>query len=568
MKHRLVKEIDGHRVMLDRREQVVGLDVWEDSTLIQSDGGDAPIAPTLRDLVSSASLVSASVLAEKAKRFDDGLLAAVELAAQRGAGDFPGKRTLLAGLVAALAHEEVDQAIAVLLAAAKLGSLPVSLAPRAEEAVSDTIRRFLLDPLRSKPLGFYTWSPDLQAIFQQDRMLQGELHPGSGRNAIVRTLRGSPVLRSIYENYLELAARMTAPGAGGSDLRVFLDSDASSHRNDDVRFLPPSRSPEETLLERLYGGRSVPEGFNLVDELSQRIRRGEVDLSPRPESGWYDYQVWALEACVAPDRMPEGSHLALGSGYQEQLVDLFRGLVTLAREVHVKQIAIPTLGAPEVRPGDTIRIAPELRVEPLATYFLRRALSYRFVKGVLEDGFGTTALGSLHRLTSEGPIDRHLVGEVADMERLLVGAYMLVCEDLGMDPDEGSLVGLGESPDASVAFFQSWARDPSRDPDVGTDARAMVPLFYDPREAKIKSLLFLGWSSRPVCISFAVPPAVDVLTQDGRRPDARVEFSAVTERLPYPVAVEAHTSRILDRAEFRAHCDRYRTREAILHNLP
>jgi len=37
--------------------------------------------------------------------------------------------------------------------------------------------------------------------------------------------------------------------------------------------------------------------------------------------------------------------------------------------------------------------------------------------------------------------------------------------------------------------------------------------------------------------------------------------------LAYPVFEEIYVSRLLDRDEFRAHCDRHKTRKAILANL-
>ena len=58
------------------------------------------MSPTL---AATGGFVSASVLAQKAKQFDDGLYAAVEEAAQNGAGRFAGESgCLLARLARAL----------------------------------------------------------------------------------------------------------------------------------------------------------------------------------------------------------------------------------------------------------------------------------------------------------------------------------------------------------------------------------------------------------------------------------------------------------------------------------
>jgi hypothetical protein len=131
---------------------------------------EAPISPTLAAL-RTRRFVSASMLAQKAKQFDDGLYAAVDLAAQQGAGSFEGKAALLQRLAAALAGQPEElQANAphVVLAAARLGQLDPQIPAQLEPHVRATIERFQKNELRSKPIGFYTWNDELAAVFQQD----------------------------------------------------------------------------------------------------------------------------------------------------------------------------------------------------------------------------------------------------------------------------------------------------------------------------------------------------------------------------------------------------------------
>lgn len=70
---------------------------------LSSTGGSAKIYPTLKSLRNANQIqkpiISASMLALKAKQFDDGLYAAVELSAQNGEGDFVGKISLLKTLL-------------------------------------------------------------------------------------------------------------------------------------------------------------------------------------------------------------------------------------------------------------------------------------------------------------------------------------------------------------------------------------------------------------------------------------------------------------------------------------
>ena len=89
----VIREFDtqGFHVRVDRSRQVIAVNVPEERGFARGDAAqreEAPVAPTLSD---SGAFVSASVLAQKAKQFDDGLYAAVDLAAQNGSGEFPGK---------------------------------------------------------------------------------------------------------------------------------------------------------------------------------------------------------------------------------------------------------------------------------------------------------------------------------------------------------------------------------------------------------------------------------------------------------------------------------------------
>src|SRR5437764_1328798 len=85
-----VVEDQGYRVRLDLGPQVLSIEVPEDRGFAAGgESNEAPIRPTLAG--TGDGLVSGSMLAQKAKQFDDGLYAAVELAAQAGAGTFAGK---------------------------------------------------------------------------------------------------------------------------------------------------------------------------------------------------------------------------------------------------------------------------------------------------------------------------------------------------------------------------------------------------------------------------------------------------------------------------------------------
>jgi hypothetical protein len=560
---------DGWRVRLDLGQQVLEIEVPETNYTWCGDDETGelllPVPP-----VEDDGPVSAATLLLKAKQFDDGLYAAVDLAAQQGMGCFAGKASLLRALAETLAAglPGVQGAAAVIHAACELGGVDVAAPADLRQEAHRIVTDFLRDELASKPLGFYTWTAELAAIFRQDRFLQQPVDPCAADD-LVRALTQTSGAAATHAACLRLNSRLTNPP---DRTRLF---DGTGRRS----ILPASRSHEQVLVERLFGNRPIPEGFDLMTALIRRVRSGKIELEPTEQSGWYDHQTWSLEPLIVPDAMPESAHVKMGKRYREHLEDLFRGALAQARETHVKHLAIPLCGrAGPLHPP--IRIRPDLSVEPLPSLYVRRAASYRFVRSVLVEVFGTEALEQMHRLTKEGAVATTLADELDLMERLFDGAAATARRELGMD--------VGEADEESVLNFARWQTGMATDPDVSRDCRMMVPVFFDLQRAKMKVWAFLGWRIVPVVVKYATEPVVlEAERESSPEPADRfsalrrkfrkqreepagppvVEFQGDSYRFAVPVMVEVYVSRLLDRDEFRRHCDRYRTREAILANL-
>jgi hypothetical protein len=468
------------------------------------------------------------MLAIKAKLFDDGLYATVELAAQRGAGRFAGKAGLLAKLVR-YAPE--------IAAAASLGGQDVAL----DDAAREVREKFLASELKSKPLGFYTWSDELRQIFQQDRLLQDRLEDDRAA-ALAAALRADAAASRTYADYLDLVARLTNPLAPDKpDLR----------KTDGAYFFPPSRAHESDLMKKLFGPRPIPEGFELAAEMIRRIRDGSLKLEPTAESGWYDWQTWALEPIVLLEKMPEGKRLKSDVRYREQLDELFKAILALTRETHVKQLEMLEMGAafPGGKPQPIVWVAPELSLEPVVSYYERRAQAYDFVLRVLESTFGD-ALASLSRQGPSGPSKRPLLDELVEIASLFRGAAAVAAEELGLRAASGE----------DAAAFRGWAA--KHDPELHSDVRMIVPVFFDIERGKTKVWMVLGWSTRDLHVDFATPPLARV--KDGQ---VEVRFQATRRSIAYPVFAEAYVTRLLDRDEFRSHCGRWKSRKEILAHL-
>ena len=79
--------------------------------------------------------------------------------------------------------------------------------------------------------------------------------------------------------------------------------------------------------------------------LIQAVRSGELDLAPGADAGWYDYQLYALETLLLPERGPESQNLLLTAGYKKKLIETFKSILTQTRETHVKQLDFGARGA-------------------------------------------------------------------------------------------------------------------------------------------------------------------------------------------------------------------------------
>ncbi len=506
---------DGWHVQLDLTRQILFLSTPQEELTWSAAQELMPTLPA-RELNSSPPFVSASALALLAKQFDDGLLAAADLAGQ----------TLKAPLLEALAPQ-----VPTVAAAARLGGLAVAPSSEAQRVIDG----FLADEFRSKPIGFYTWNDALMRIFRQDRLLQQSLSPGEIA-AIRQAFASDAGLRAGYMDCLQFIERMTNPRAEGRpDLR----------RDDGDVLFPPSRSHETDLVNRLFGNTPIPDGFSLADELLKRLRAGSLSVEPTEPSGWYDHLTWAIEPLAVPDRMPEAPRLRMNPGYRGQLGDLFKAILAMTRETHAKQLAVMPIGqALGGEPAPVVTIAPELSLEPTRSYYARRADTYAWIRRIL----APRGLGQMRRVTPDGAVTRDLGDELDEMIAIFEGAAAVAGHELGITPAD----------ERQTAAFRAWAASDAATADI----RMMVPVFYDIGRRQTKVWAILGWSSRALDVAFNTPPTVRVLAGD-----VRIRYERCERSLVHPVFVETYVSRLLDRNEFRKHCDRYRTVAEILTHL-
>jgi hypothetical protein len=527
---------------------------------------------------AGGQFLSAAMLVQKAKQFDDGLYAAAELAAEEGHGEMPAKSQLLREWPAKVDPAAGGKGLTVLLGAGQLGGVGGEIPAAQKKAVAALLAAFNADEKRSKPLGFYTWSKALESIFHQDRLLQTPLESEGDVESISHALQTNPELRDNYVKHLRLASRLTNPPIGGdsSDLIPLIsDMPASAPAGiREWRILPPSLSHESQLFLRLFPNpQPVPDDFDLMKTLIGEIRAGKIDLTPTPESGWYDHQTWALQPLLLPEKMPEASHVAFGEEYRKHLEELFKGTLALTRETHVKQLDFPAPAAEapgfEEKKPELI-ITPELVIEPLPQMYLRRAQSYLFVREVLTQAFGEAAIAEMHRQTQDGPVKATLDEELRQMATIFYGAHVAASWQLGKE-EEPVPAGVAATAENAAIELLNWHQSSAGDADLGRDSRMMVPVFLDPENRRIKVWCMLGWQSQDAYASYERNPAVSATDEAGKPVDLAKTFDVFYYgqglNLACPIFAEIWVTKLLNRDEFRRHCDTYVTPTAITTNL-
>jgi hypothetical protein len=495
------------------------------------------------------AIPSVQTASTAAKQLDDTLYAGVERAVQDGLGaTVLPKRAILSESVTWLAaHRSADADLALIYAGAALelggatSGVPADLTPGVEAAKA----AFLAKPT-AKPIGFYTWSKELEAIWVQDRFLQTELAPGAAC-ALASAIADDPDRAARYRALVSLYDHLTNPVKHA--LRDILPaSPGGACSGDFLPFLGSSRSVEVALFEKLYPD-GIPANADLMQDLVDAIRAGTVDLTPRPEDGWYAWQEWALETLLVTDKAEERAKVAFTARYKRRLQEAFESMLVQHRETHVKQLDTARTVSIQAREN------PEMRVEPLATVYVRHARGYVVLEAALDRVLGPTLLDSGVAVGAPGKMAVSLRARLHQARDLYYGLYLVACQDLGLKP---RLDAAGD-PDPSArdvlaATADHWLAGLATDPLAAADVRVMVPI-AELSETRSKYWVVIGVRSTLAAYSF-----ID---------DAEAAKAAPPEKtqrafLPTEQFLEVESSAVpLDRDELRALCDREGTAEKI-----
>ncbi len=608
----VVEEFDRCKVSLNKSNTVTALDIVPFSK--ENESLEEKLFPNrkealaaLHEMSSVKAIPSLEVINGIMKPFNDGMYAAVELGAEDGLyGLTISKRQFFKDLLSALLAERdnlVDPRLshfsnaAVFVAAGLMaGGAQLELPSDIKDPAQSLVDLFFQDSSLSTPVGFYTWSPELANIFRQDRLLQNqlnEMNPADdfGRFAAMAVvLSNNEQLRSSYSNILSLYSGLTNPYASYSPMDIIpYVEDGGASALDDVEslknsfdgdhpplltctkapyaLLPSSRSKDTEFYNSHYCETGLPEGASFIDEFISAIKSGEVDLSPDNDSGWYDYQLWAMETLLLPERGPESDHLLLSAAYKKKLIDTFKSIITQTRETHVKQLQGGAMGAVD---NVEIEIYPLFSLEPFPTFYLRSARGYRFVSLFLQGLLGDSFMSGASRLTEDMEFsDQSLHDEILELSKRLYGFYFLSSEAVGLRPEtylkEGEMDEF--SRDECVNAAKTWLENWQQDEDVLRDPRVIVQVSSEDGESKAVYWAVMGVKALKISSKFADGHEPEIVSTDGC-------MVMGTKPMDYYLLVEdmeeVRISNLvppLTRDEFRAICDKHDKAEDIVHEL-
>jgi hypothetical protein len=469
-----------------------------------------------------------------------------------------------------------------LAAALELGGEKVPSGDVNQEEKAKWLADFEQDKATSKPIGFYTWTPELQRTWRFYRFLQHEF--GGDQSTLPRdllilhdmsaALKDHPDLLKQYRAINAFYGRLTNPLiclpvdamiGTTQDIAALAKQRGASHAT--VALFPPSTSRETELFDRLFAD-GLPADANLMLTLIRRIRSGEVDLKPSTKAGgdgWYQYQVYALETLLLPTRGQEKEKLLLTAEYKKRLVEAFKAMITTRRETHARELN--TVCAAD-KPLSRGQVSPRLRIEPCATFYLRTARAYAFLQNFLRSAVGRQRLEKLHGLKQGGTREATLDAELDTLARRFYGFYLLTCEDIGMSPQF-----LPDEPvDQAAARGEAikWLEHLDTDADLACDTRVSVPIFNSVMRDKTRLWATVGVRLAHLDASYACPPRVRPKDEKGEWRDVE-HYQIGSSQYVIPVLefaeFELNGSNALSREEFRAVCDRCSTKEEIVKKL-
>ncbi|HEY9723414.1 MAG TPA: hypothetical protein V6D47_15490, partial [Oscillatoriaceae cyanobacterium] len=353
-------------------------------------------------------LPSVNLIDGLAKQINDGVYARLELIEEQDRKADLRRKLYQAFRAAYDAHPgdaEWQKLVVHAAASLQLAGENPTLTPALQSAVKAELADFAANPIESETTGFYTLNDKLSQIFQADRELHRNVALVDENNQPVDSaLREAALAGSVmasdtalahdYDTVSTFYQKMSNPldafsptaivalkpdnswddlaGQAGARQALFakLKGALEDGMNMNFSLFPSSRSVETALFAK----EQAP-GGDLMGLLIGALRSGQVTMKPGADSGFYQYQEYALQALLEPDKGLEGTKVTFGDKYMGRLEEAFKTGLTKARETQVKQIGIGPEPTAAILP-----LQPKLFVEPVITVYKRYGDMYDFLE--------------------------------------------------------------------------------------------------------------------------------------------------------------------------------------------
>lgn len=412
------------------------------------------------------------------------------------------------------------------------------------------------------PLGPWASSPELSAIWSRDRSLAQSLQVTDDEAAataavLARCLADDPMLEAGWALQAAVARALLGPAsrttleavatrlvgipteelAGPISCAIVRKMVDAVH---DTGVAPgavsSTASPEEAILSPL--GMSAWE--DPLGTLVAAIRAGKLKPTPASDAGFYRHRWFALESLAAPEMAPEHRKLQLSTAYAERWQRAFAAGFTEGRSSLVKRLPMIYLGMGPQDPPTRVAVAPEFSAEPVPVLYLRLSRAYRALNGDLDRALGPGRWRTLR--DGHGEL---LATTIERRAQILFGLACLVYREIGfpmplMD-DEGAI-----DREAAQAVAAAWCAGTVQDPDLGEDARMLVPLVAD-GHGRHRCPAIAGVRLEPVEYRWVDKPLI--------AGDIAAVWTPARLWLASPCPVMVTLDHIPPPKEFRARCD-------------
>ncbi|WP_373652923.1 MULTISPECIES: hypothetical protein [unclassified Schlesneria] len=519
-------------------------------------------------------LPSVDLIDAKSRQFDAGLITAL---AEFWFLGVPGATQGDLGFLQRIGNALPPDSRAAAYFAAGLDLAEIHLPMTNESAKEYFVRRYSSEVAHSEAAGFLKASEVLQKCDRVYRYFQMEfdLDDNDWMHPVVQVLKSDPSLAAEYRQILTRWSRVVTPSTRLTILDLVDTADAIElvrlRRDRDitssaVSLFPPQSQRESELARRVFP-LGCPDDEDLIGAMVRTIHSEHVDVRPTKESGWCDYQAYALTALLVPQLGDEARSLAFTGRYARRRLEVLEATMKKFEviQTHEEQF----LATAQANGQDAALFLPNLRLEPAPTYYLRMARSYEFLEQTLRQLIAEPQLMQLYGHSETGKRSLPLIQELQELKLLFYGCYAFSAEDLGMKVDLEQREQLKLEESRQIA--KTWLGNLAHDLDLGVDARTIIPVTSDSHRQVTSALATLGVRFCRLGVKYRDRAAPHVKGSDSAewKSIEPTQLGQTTYLLPVSdsSSVKIPRSQVPTRIALRRLCDELMGREEVLRRL-